>query len=275
MDITPWLDQYGLVCQKNPDGTLDGGDSPMKTSFYYIGTWLGTNFKSSKGFLDAIANIRKLPGQYFRNPVKWNDPADMSRDQYFPLATALKLFQSDDLAADIEARWLTNWNRAANGDLIGPDVWATLTGMNARKTVWDYFKWILTWPLILLADLVLIVGVIVRCVESKDPGDVGDDLNLTLMLIMRRMFNPSPGEWVARYLYLGFRKPSYGSYFDPSQPNESDSAVQTSFALDTGHKAMKYHPVIGAWKWYFRPSTGAPPLDQLWVPLVQTLLIDE
>jgi hypothetical protein len=275
-DFKPWIDQYGLVCQRDPiSGQLDGGDSPMKTSFYYMGLALTEtpfittlNAPRRDQFLMVIKNIRNKEGQYFRNPVKYTEPKDMSRDQEFPLLCAMETLGAFDYSNQIRKAWITNVNRAQNDDLIGPDVWVAYFSLARFRALYAIF--------VLFGDLVLLLGVIIRCIKARDPDDVGDDMNLSLQLIMRARGYGSPLSCLARHLYIYLRPYSYGSYFEDrfgTQVDQSDQTVKDNFERDRHHRNSPKEPaVIGAWKWYWRKTTGAPPMYDLWAPILKKYL---
>ena len=105
------------------------------------------------------------------------------------------------------------------------------------ENVGQYFralKWNFMYPYFFLSDILMLGGVIVRLIQARDPDNVGDDLNLMLSLLQAKDNMATPWSFIARKIYKWFRP----------------RGIQ--YALDH----------------YFRPETGALPMDDLYRPLI-------
>lgn len=217
------FDKFGCVCQKNGDG----GDTLARTGLY--------------GFLTGECNVEALrvfPGAYVRSkrhnpstpPAKsWDDPTDTSRDQYVAPICFYSRTGDKERTQEISTLLLDNWLRFPNGDLAGPDVWSLLLrGLNKYRF------------LVYVLDLWFIPSVLVRCWQgSRDPNDVGDDINLTTMLLHNSLTAPTFFTRLSCLLYGKLRQPG---------------GVQR------------------AWDWYFRPETFANPFNELARSLIARFL---
>lgn len=216
------FDKFGCICQKNGDG----GDTLARTGLY--------------GFLTReckIEALRVAPGAYVRSKIhnpstppakSWDDPTDTSRDQYIAPICFYSCTGNRVRIQEIINLLLANWLRFPNGDLAGPDVWSLLLrGLNKYR------------PIVYLLDLWFIPSVLVRCWQSsRDSNDVGDDINLTTMLLHNSLIAPTFFTGLSCYLYGKLRP----------------GGVQR------------------AWDWYFRPETFANPFNELVRPIISTFL---
>lgn len=259
-DFNGFINKYGLVTMANGDM----GDSPMKTSFYYIGQFLTSTDPAFRAALrskfdQVVQTIQINTGQYVRSPdAPYNKPEDLSRDQTWPLIAAfgiLGLTERRDLLinAVLNAR-----DQAQNGDLFGPQELGGFIRLKREAGL---------WPALWLLDFGHLVNSIIQCFKSLNPDNVGDDMNHCLNLLVAYNSWPTPISWLARKVYFFFRLKSYGSYL---QPGFTDEQVESDF-----NAAIPSHPtnppVQGAWAWYWRPTSGAPPMDVLWTPILRLL----
>lgn len=220
------FDQYGLIIQTNGDG----GDSGARTGLYYFLYALLTNagIATRSNLALAINNVTASshPLMLFRNPVNYNDPKDFSRDQTNPLIMAMGVLDLQYLMKDWWSGLIKRYGFYQNKDFAGPHDW----GMYFRAR-----RLHVAYPFLLFSDLFLVLGSIIRCIKGRDPNDVGDDINHTMMLIQAMHSMPTPVSWLARKIYAKFRP--FGVQY--------------------------------AWDWYFRPSTFANPFNELVKPIIQ------
>ncbi len=250
-DFTPWISKYGLVTMKNGDA----GDAPMKSGFYYLGMYNNTCDAVTRAQLrsaydKALATISTGPGQYCRYPEPggstppWTDPKDFSRDQTLPTMVACGLMGLTGRLQLFGPAFIQNYSRAQNGDPIGPAMWAVY---------WRLRGWWWLWPLMCLFDLETLVNSVVQCFKGLNYDNVGDDQNHCLTLFVQKTNMPTPTSWLARKIYVWFRR---GYYLSDNLP------------LPT----WEVKGWVWAWQWYWRPETGAPPMPDLWIPLLNAAL---
>lgn len=128
-------------------------------------------------------------------------------------------------------------------DFLSPEVW----GMFARG-FWPRFGPMML-PIILFGDLFLLLSAMIKVwapitrdgsivPQSQGPDDVDDD-NMHNMLMVTQNVVPTPLSWLARKIFVKFRKDNYGNLGKmPDIEATTDSAVQ------------------GALNWYHRPDAG-------------------
>lgn len=256
--FAPFIDKYGLLVMANGDG----GDSPMKTSFFAVGQYFGDTDAIDRARLrsaydKALAEISVSEGVYFRHPETWNDPKDLSRDQTWPMMAACGLMglvgRLDSLIANV---W-RNFSRAQNGDICGPDIWAAMIRL---KRMWYL------WPLLWVFDIAHLVNSLILCFwKGRDPDNVGDDNNHVMHIWVSMESLATPVSWFARAIYVWYRPRNYGCFLE-SAVNDEGAKAQFN-----GGVVSNVHPVIGAFRWYWRASSGAPPMAKLWEPLLTRL----
>jgi hypothetical protein len=188
------FDKYGLVVQTNGDG----GDSPARTGLYYFLLALlnEETIKSGLDFFTALLHMQKGFGAFIRNPVNYNNPKDMSRDQLNPLIIAMGAYRGHS-----HLLWELLWKRIKafgfypNGDYSSPEHWCML--FRALRLWWLY-------PIFFLGDIFTLINSIVRCILGTDPNNVGDDINHCMSLLQQLKY-PTPISWAARKLYSKLR----------------------------------------------------------------------
>jgi hypothetical protein len=271
------IDQHGLIVQT--DG--DGGDTAQREGWAWFGSWIREHelhdpwsvqrcitFELAMSMLEIDQS-----GTFRRNPDKYNEAKDFSRDQSIPIIAAMG-FWGD--AARLERFWERTKARSyltQNGEMLRPD------GVNLFLRARGIKPGI-------IGDVQLYGGVVSRLAQAADRNDVGDDLNLLVILLMAKLRFPAtntgvPGtstEEVIR-LYADKRPRSYGSYLQ-SYRREFGVDLKVSDAdlrkrMDNGiAKGWKPDadcpPVLGALRWYFRAeSKGNPELAELYAPIVR------
>ena len=112
---------------------------------------------------------------------------------------------------------------------------------------------------------------------ARDRDDVGDDLNLIVMLLVALSESPSPVSGTAAATYEATRPLSYGSFLGTYcrlYGDDADDMVPRLIAGIQGPTAP-WTPdtsgIYGAIRWYHRPWTGANPLlAVLYEPIIAT-----
>jgi hypothetical protein len=226
MEGIMYLDQNGLIVQQSGDG----GDTAARTGFYF-----GIRALKSKLFLDQAplapgikpladaCNLLIQNGYLIRNPVKYNNPKGndfaTSRDQTTPMVIACGLC---DLKKDVEIIQPKGFllKFYPNWDPASP------SDMNTIKRALDQ-------RCSDLGDFWSYLGTKQRCDQAKtNQDDVGDDVNCFISLVFNFIRGNERTTETLKY-YLKNRPINYGV----TQLGEKDN-------------------VMGALKWYFRPTSG-------------------
>ena len=142
-DVGIYCDEHGLIVHRNPDGTVDGGDTAQREGWYWLGVWLSQNTpgiepwtpRRKLNFEQVMSLLEKdKNGVIYRHPFqeRWNQPSDKaagtSRDQLVPLIAAMGVWGQKErlkrlwraLPEDLLGK------RAFNGDwrnALGQDGW--------------------------------------------------------------------------------------------------------------------------------------------------------
>ena len=202
-----YVDQNGLPCQLGGDG----GDSAQRLGMIGLAV-NNTNAAIVPDLPNYVTEIDKLeiqPGIMIRNPIKYNNPDDFSRDQQSAIVIASGY--NNDQARCKRLLWahIQRFGKYQNSDWGAPDDFAC------------YFRalnWYFMYPLVLLGDMFLLGSVLVRLYKAaQDPTDTSDDLDLTMQLIQAKENMATPISWAARLLYKKFRRNgvqwAFDSYF--------------------------------------------------------------
>lgn len=118
-------------------------------------------------------------------------------------------------------------------------------------------------------------GVEVRIQQAYDRNDVGDDLNLIVLLLMSKLRYGSPVSAAAVTRYATGRPHSYGSYMLQyyAKYGKDTSDMQNIIAKSGWSPDPGVSPALGALRWYNRPSLGANPrLAELYAPILEALI---
>lgn len=230
----------------------DGGDRPARTGLYHYITHLlkalsntfFTNLPNQglRDFSSYLNHSQDPYGKLFRSPQD-KDPQNISRDQLWAIISAMGAYGLNGMINQIAKDALKNFNRAPNGDFLGPAFWCHL--LRAKSS------WFL-WPLFILGDLELLLGSLaIVFVNSRTPGPLqswlgahvhwifimgerpstegqprepygpdstGNDINHTTALL-QALYCPTPLSWLARLLYRLLRPEgvqyAWDRYFDP------------------------------------------------------------
>jgi hypothetical protein len=118
-------------------------------------------------------------------------------------------------------------------------------------------------------------GVADRIRQAQDGNNVGDDLNLIVLLLMSKLRCETPISAAAVRLYARSRPHSYGSYmiqyyakFGKDTEDILNRIKNSGWRPDPG-----VSPPLGALRWYNRPSERANPrLAELYAPILEALI---
>jgi len=170
------IDSLGLICQTNGDR----GDTPCR-----MGPVIAQQFTqfvmSDHDFIGAAQkHLQVRHGVYIRDPDKWNQPSDFSRDQASRLMLGFFIAGQSHLAWVYYTLAFKNWCRHQNGDLIGFTEWANIIrGMGF---------WFL-YPLLWLFDLGFLFNVLVGV--RLQPWDI-DNLFVPDLYFSQYKYNTLP-----------------------------------------------------------------------------------
>ena len=239
MDDRIKVDEFGLIVQ----GDGDGGDTAQRTGFYYFARSFREDYREIIDYLElrqAICLLEVRPGIWKRHFNQWTDEDDFSRDQQMPLIIAMGAWGITGPIVDTLWIHLARLGKYQNNDYASPEHW----GMYVRA-----LRWKPGYPIVVLGDLFMLLNSIILIVKSRDPDNVGDDLNHCMSLVQSYYWMPTPISYLARKTYVKFRRKNFGNIL-------------------LGEK----NAVMGALSWYFRKSSGASPLNEIWRPLVERIL---
>lgn len=235
------IDNRGLLTHSG-----DGGDTANREGLFAIAEVLCPTSPFRQISWDMRrAQLEISPGIYVRHPEGsravpsfWSNPNEFSRDQQIPLTVAMTLKQDWWARDRLFKAHSRRFFKCQNSDWLSPAIYMRC----AQNGLLHALAWL---PLIVF-DLALLWNTFNRCgwvpqitdgkLKWLDEDDVGDDVNHTVMLLYARLYSPTPVSWLARKLYVWFRP---------------------------------YGGVQRAWDWYFREESGAPPLNELWSPIIK------
>lgn len=185
---------------------------------------------------------------------------DTARDQMIPVFLYYTI--TENIGA-LKRLWKAFKSRRfwyQNKDLPGPE----LISFFARG-----FNWWWLMPLVWLADFHLIVNAMTRCGwiprwqhetqswKRLDMDDVGDDVNLQLMLMTPRRWM-SPAIYLAIWIYVNYRPHSYGSFHNFLRTQKEVNMADMSDLPRTYQEFLQNNvktdcpAYIGAIRHYFR-----------------------
>lgn len=178
----------------------DGGDTMANEARYWFAIYAGGTFSTRDIDAGSVINLLQIDDCVFvRNPVKYNDPTDVSRDQSTPMIALLGLKENRVMLKTMLKLQIKRWGLFPNKDFDGPSDWG------------NYIRALRAWylyPLLWLTDLALIVESIIR--NFSKITDSSDDLNHTVLLIQAQKVYPTLISWIARKLYVHGRGRSTG-----------------------------------------------------------------
>jgi hypothetical protein len=296
-------DSDGLIVHKG----LDGGDTAQREGWYWFGVWIREKVLNDPwpvprtltppqviGLLEP-----KGDGIFHRHPKlpPWNNPHDkqfgFSRDQMVPLVAAMGVWGLHEplrrlwntLPQDViggtkhtfNGEWLTVFGQKTvhTGDVVGPMT------INLFRRAWNEDPMAAGDGNGPGGEEELRVNVLVRLRAAQDRDDTGDDLNLTVMLLMALLRFPSDAVREAANLYAKNRPVSYGSFLGAYRKKYgvdlAASPVEVRRRMDEGIDKSGWQTdasrVFGAPRWYHREEAGAnPQLAILYEPIIRKFL---
>jgi len=226
-----YRDELGLIVQKNGDG----GDTLQRTGFFYLPGII----KEQKGAMSCFENELSIlwssdgPTRHIKQYPNQNE---VSRDQLTPVVASLGFAKRPLKVLFLFVRLIKNWFRYPNmTDIASPEH----LGIFIRALLWPEKKWFficLWYPFLLFGDCFMLLGIIIRCIQARNPDDVGDDLNTLVSVVQAQHTFPTPISWLARKLYVKLRPKPYTRIDETEQGN-----------------------IYLALKWYFREESGGNP----------------
>lgn len=220
-----YRDELGLIVQKNGDG----GDTLQRTGFFYLPGIIKEQKGAMSCFENELSTLWSSDGPT-RHIKQYPNQNEVSRDQLTPVVAALGFMKMFDKANYLFYRLIRNWFRYPNmTDIASPEhigIFLRASGEN----LWPML------PFILLGDCFMLLGVIIRCIQARNPDDVGDDLNTLVSVVQAQHTFPTPISWLARKLYVKLRPKPYTRIDETEQGN-----------------------IYLALKWYFREESGGNP----------------
>jgi hypothetical protein len=211
---------------------MDGGDTAGREGDYWFSQYLysynSLTSDQKNEFSRVLSLLQVNPGVFVRNPIQYNNPLDFSRDQTVPLILAMGGLLQYDLLKLLFKKQVKNYFRYQNNDL------GSFQDLNYY--IRAFRMWYL-YPLLFLGDLFILGESVIRCIQGKDPNNVGDDINQTLVLLQAQYCLATPISWLARKIYKWFRP-----------------------------QGIQY-----AWDWYFRPETGANDFNDIYRALISKM----
>ena len=193
-----YYDQNGLIVQKD----LDGGDTASREGLYWFSQSLyakgspGLTTEQRNEFNRVLNLLQTNPGVFIRNPIKYNDPKDFSRDQTVPLILAMGAMRERDYLKLLFKKQTNNFFRYQNNDV------GFFQDLNYYIRA---FHNVFFYPLLFLGDTCLLVESIIRCIQGRDLNNVGDDINHTAVLLQAQYTLSTPISFLARKIYKWFR----------------------------------------------------------------------
>jgi len=233
------LDTHGLIV-----GSLDAdaGDQLQRSNMYLRAS------HDKKYFSSMVLHLEIRHGIWRRSWRQWTDPKDLPRDQIIGLPGVLAKFGMKGLLKDLFCKHFNRKFRYQNGDIGFVEILAIYGRAFGSLYPWTKF---FIYPLLLIGDFFHLVntfnriGLIPRWNHDKqeftamNKNDTGDDQNHIILLDDALYIMPTPISWLARKLYLKFRK-----FLTPVQALRHYHRKDSTF----GHE-----------------SNGNPALGELWV----------
>ena len=153
-------------------------------------------------FGTTINKFENAQGDWIRNPVQWNDPKDVSRDQLDPTIMNLAIRRIDHYVTSELWKLIRRFFRYPNGDLCSPEHLSHFLRANPKN---KYFK-----PLYYLGDLFLLINTFIICYfYGRSPTSVALDMNHQISLLFSEATSPTfISKWAAR-VYIRHRPKSW------------------------------------------------------------------
>jgi hypothetical protein len=245
------LDRNQLIATKDGFGQIDGGDTLAETGRIYflknfIQSLLKTDLPSSANLLPEFSRIsNKLvneSGELIRNPIQWNDPKDVSRDQADPFIQHL-VFSGNSawlniLYTDLKKKKF----RYPNGDVASPEHIGHFFRHKKKWWKWLYFHF---------SDLFMLLNSLIICYSyGKEQAAVANDLNHMMSLLNAEIFYPTFISRLAARIYFK-KRPIHPFKLVPIPNLDMNSAPVVNFLASKATSGWEY-----ALKQYYTLTTG-------------------
>jgi len=244
-----YRDDLGLIVQKNGDG----GDTLQRTGFFYLPGLIKGAVGARSCYTQEIEMLWGAEGPT-RHIRQWPAQKEVSRDQLTPNVAALGFLGAVSKIDFLWAKLRGNWFRYPNGtDVASPEH----IGIFLRAWIKSGGSGIfLIYPLLLLGDLFMLLGVVIRCIQAREPGriqkwlganvhwifvagepprvdgnkvvkvndaygpdNVGGDLNTLVSVVQAQYVCGTPISWLARKYYKRFRPMPFITLHGPMSTN--------------------------------------------------------
>lgn len=202
--------QEVVICQ----GDGDMGDSPQRTAFFHVAkVYLGEANKLDCIDFEEAFQIWTPKGRLIRDPIKWNIPEDISRDQQDPVVCALACYE---MYKPMEKIICEHWVRFPWAPLIAAKYpnrdWAH-PGNIAMELRALHAWWM--WPYFWVGDFLMALGAAIDCINvywhQGSDGPWLDMDNAITRHAFAQMFYPTPMSWLARKIHIWFYPKNYGN----------------------------------------------------------------
>lgn len=228
------IDSDGLIVQRN----RDPGDTASRVGLLHaLRSFNKDNLEhNSMSFDHMLSKIEIRPGIYIRHPF-----VDAFKDQTFTFNEfdfsrdqAVPLIVALGLFDEQRVRLKNMFKQQCSRPLMKFQNKDFLGPLEASAYIRS-FNFKLLYPFLLFMDVGLLVNAIIRVVRrALDPDDTSDDVIMALLVIQANKIMPTPLSFIARQIY-------------------------------------KISKPMKALESYFRPETLAPPMHELYRPLLRKL----
>jgi hypothetical protein len=257
-----YFDENGILSTIGPDG-FDSGDGCQKMGLYRFGRYIKYKNNPEQLAREEAKYAQELDmlecptrkGWYIRSPSLggkwWSNPYCFSRDQHRSLVMAMGALKQRKrllrlIWEHIKRGGFYQNIQTLEGTSQFPDVMAPdHAGEMVRALYMAGFKFVLLlYPLLFIADLSALIGLLLSFPKWKDPNEADDD-NMVMSYLQAKMAMPTPISYLVRKIYFKYRPNCFGYSYDISGP---ESAI-----------AYKH-----------REETGAPPMYDLYGPIIRS-----
>jgi hypothetical protein len=293
-DRTIWYDKYHLIVQANGDGA----DTAQREGMYWFARGMyrrGADFHNIHPWItlrpgennqtDSQQLYRSIVHQFLardaagkligfrrhpRQPGDNSNPSKMSRDQLLPLIAAMSAWDDWETLREIYDFFS---KQPGPFSFLNSD-WMDLFRQYIRRARNEAVDETLD-------HLILDAAVEARLCCIRDANDVGDDLNLLVILTLSEMPRQKKDYIAAiRKKFAENRPMNYGSYLGAYYQNyDRKTNLDPKVMIDRIEKGIKagWQPncsgALGAIRWYCRSEAGGNPgLARMLRPIVQQYL---
>ena len=245
-----FIDKYGLVVHK--DG---GGDSAQRTGMYYMARyWI--EYYNAQDWHNIVEILAVDHGASFiRHPKQWNDPKDFSRDQIVGFSCGFigGYSETKQYLRNFVREAKKNWYRCPNGDFLTPELLNHFDRILGAKRVCPY------------KDIGLVINSLLIAIKGRlDPNWTDGDVNHVCMLTVAKLIKPTRLSKLATWLYFKFRPRVL--------PQGLNTMALLAFSADRYQSLDMPEPAVqDALNWYFHPIHGAPPMNEIYRPIIKWL----